>query len=304
MAVNRLDHAAIRVEDIGEALVWYVDALGLTLLDRRDDQAHLTCRGDHADLTLVTGGRGPVSFAIGVDGPDDLDELEQRLTDHGVVHERVHQPLRPGTSVLTRFTLPTGHTIEYSVASDGRTAGETDLSWDGVSAAPTDIDHINLLGDAAPSDVLSFLTEVVGFRYSGSVEHEGELDAIWTRGGRLDHDVAYMRAARPGDRLHHVAFAMADSNHYARLGDRLADHGYMFEFGPGRHGGGYLGDSGFGSNLFAYAFDPSGNRNEFSGDMKTLADDAVPVVQSSEQIDKVMNVWAKNMPESFITIGS
>jgi hypothetical protein len=38
--------------------------------------------------------------------------------------------------------------------------------------------------------------------------------------------------------------------------------------------------------------------------MKTLADDAVPVVQSSEQIDKVMNVWAKNMPESFITIGS
>ena len=206
--------------------------------------------------------------------------------------------------MVTEFELITGHTIQFALARDGRTAGETDFSWDGLSPTPTDIDHINLLGTTAPSIALQFLTDVLGFKYSGSVEVECDLVAVWMRAASIDHDVAYMRAFRPHDRLHHVAFAMADSNHYALLGDRLADHGHVFEFGPGRHGEGYFGDSGFGSNMFAYAFDPSGNRIEFSGDMKTLSDDAEPVVQPGDRLDEIMNVWARNMPESFITIGS
>jgi catechol 2,3-dioxygenase len=303
MGVNRIDHAAVLVHDLGEALAWYEDVLGLTALERAGDHAHLTCAGDHADLTLVAGGRGPVSFAIGVDDEDDLAQVERRLDGHGVSHRRLDGSDRPGTSVVTEFQLNTGHTMQFAVGSDGRRAGVTSFDWDGTSPTPTDIDHINLLGTDPPAAVLDFMIEVVGFRYSGSVEVDGELTAVWTRGGDLDHDVAYMQAARDGDLLHHVAFAMVDANHFACLGDRLADNDRMFEFGPGRHGGGYLGDSGFGSNLFAYAFDPSGNRNEFSGDMKALARDAKPVVQRTD-LHKVMNVWAQNMPESFVAQGS
>ncbi len=302
MGVNRIDHAAILVHDLGAALSWYQDVLGLTVLERSPDRAHLSCAGDHADLTVVPGGHGPVTFAIGVDGEDDLDWLERRLDSHGVDHRRL-EPDRPGTSVVTEFELNTGHTMQFAVGSEGRSAGVTSFAWDGTSPTPTDIDHINLLGDSPATEVLGFMTEVVGFRYSGSVEVEGELTAVWTRGGNLDHDVAYARATREGDRLHHVAFAMVDANHFASLGDRLADNDLMFEFGPGRHGGGYLGDTGFGSNLFAYAFDPSGNRNEFSGDMKALAEDAPPVVQRTD-LHKVMNVWAANMPDSFVNQGS
>lgn len=306
MAVNRLDHAAIYVDDLGLAVEWYVGALGLEILDRDRDRAHVTCRGAHADLTLVAGGpgHGLVSFAIGVDTIDELASIERRLDDHDVRHRRIIDPERPGTSVATEFELITGHTMQFAVAGDGRTAGETDFSWDGLSATPTDIDHVNLLGTTPPSAVLAFVTDVLGFRYSGSVEVDGDLAAVWARAASIDHDVAYMRAVRPDDRLHHVAFAMADGNHYVLLADRLADSGHVFEFGPGRHGGGYFGASGFGSNTFAYAFDPFGNRIEFSGDMKTLADDAEPVVQSGDHIDEIMNVWARNMPESFMTIGS
>jgi catechol 2,3-dioxygenase len=303
MGVNRIDHVAILVHDLGEALAWYEGVLGLVVLERLPRRAHLTCAGEHADLTVVAGGHGPISFAIGVDGEDDLDDLEHRLDAHRVTHRRLEQPDRPGTSVVTEFELNTGHTMQFAVGSEGRSAGVTNFAWDGTSPTPTDIDHINLLGDDPAAKFLEFMTEVVGFRYSGSVEVERELTAVWTRGGKLDHDVAYMRAARDGDRLHHVAFAMVDANHFAALGDRLADNDLMFEFGPGRHGGGYLGDTGFGSNLFAYAFDPSGNRNEFSGDMKALADDAAPVVQRAH-LHKVMNVWAPNMPDSFVDQGS
>jgi catechol 2,3-dioxygenase len=306
MAVNRIDHAAIYVDDLGRAVEWYVGVLGLDVVDRDRDRAHVTCRGAHADLTLVAGrpGHGPVSFAIGVDSVEDLASLERRLDDHDVRHRRMTDPGRPGTTVVTEFELITGHTMQFAVAGDGRTAGETDFSWDGLSPTPTDIDHINLLGTTAPSVVLGFLTDVLGFKYSGSVEVEGDLAAVWARAASIDHDIAYMQAVRPDDRLHHVAFAMADGNHYVLLADRLAANGHVFEFGPGRHGGGYFGASGFGSNMFAYAFDPFGNRIEFSGDMKTLPDDAKPVVQSGDHMDEIMNVWARNMPESFMTIGS
>ncbi len=99
---------------------------------------------------------------------------------------------------------------------------------------------------------------------------------------------------------------MFDSNHYQQLGDRLAANGQRFEFGPGRHGAGLASDTDWGSNLFAYAFDPSGNRNEFSGDMKVLRDDAATVIldMAGPQVAALMNVWATNMPESFMTIGS
>jgi catechol-2,3-dioxygenase len=43
MGVNRLDHAAILVHDVGEALVWYADVLGLKALERAGDHAHLSC---------------------------------------------------------------------------------------------------------------------------------------------------------------------------------------------------------------------------------------------------------------------
>ena len=304
MGVQRIDHAAILVEDLGAALGWYEEVLGLTVLDRGADRAHVTCRGDHADVTLVAGGHGLVSFAVGVDSTEDLEALEHRLDTRGVAHERISSPDRPGTSELTQFELNTGHVVEFAVGN-GRTAGETDFSWDGATHTPTDIDHINLLGSETPSEVVEFLTDVVGFMFSGAVQLDGELVGIWTRTATLDHDVAYMQAVRPGDRLHHVAFAMADSNHYTLLADRLADCGHKFEFGPGRHGGGYFGEYSFGSNLFAYAFDPAGNRNEFSSDMKVMPADADPVIIDGDgRVADIMNIWASNMPESFMTVGS
>jgi catechol 2,3-dioxygenase len=309
MAIRRIDHAEINVQDIDASREWYEHVLGLSQIARDGDRIHLSCAGpdsDHADLTIRPGGHGLVTTAFGVESTEDLDALEQRLGSAGVSSERITDPDRPGTSELVRFKIPSGHMIEFAVGADGRAAGATDYTWDGTTHTPCDIDHVNLLGAEDPEVVSRFFCDVLGLHHSLSIQVHGQWVAAWMRSTKIDHDFAYMSAVREGDRLHHVAFLMADSNHYQRLADQLASLGHKFEFGPGRHGGaGNRNVTGFGTNLFAYAFDPSGNRNEFSGDMKEYHEDAEPgVLDGTGSIPDIMNLWAPNMPESFMTVGS
>lgn len=305
MAINRIDHAAIRVRSMTEALDWYEGVLGLTVLDQNPQRTLLACSGTDADLTLVEGGQSLISFAFGVDNADDLDEIEQRLMLNGVAHERYTDPDRAGQGELLGFDLPSGHRMELAVGSGSRVAGRTDTVSDGTYR-PTDIDHINLLGESDPKEVSDFLKMALGFKQSLVLTFGGNWGASWMRASTKDHDIAYMQAQRPTDRLHHVAFAVEDGNHYFRLGDRFIETGNRFEFGPGRHMGGIPRDTaGFGTNNFAYAFDPTGNRNEFSAGMGDFKDDEVYFHETTpDQFPEIMNGWAYNMPETFMTIGS
>lgn len=44
MPINRIDHAAVRVEELGQALEWYEGVLGLTVLDKTKDRAYWPAR--------------------------------------------------------------------------------------------------------------------------------------------------------------------------------------------------------------------------------------------------------------------
>jgi catechol 2,3-dioxygenase len=305
MAINRIDHAAVRVNDLGQALEWYEGVLGLTVLDRNAERALLACSGDAVDVTLVAGGQSLVSFAFGVDHADDIDEIVSRLTANDVPFERYKEPDRPGHGEILGFDLPSGHRMEFVAGYGDRVAGVTNLASDGTFR-PTDIDHINLLGTADPKDVSDFMKMVLGFKQSLVLTIGGSWAASWLRATKRDHDLAYMGAQRATDRLHHIAFAVEDGNHYFRLSDRLVETGHRWEFGPGRHMAGGAGNTTtFGTNCFAYAFDPTGNRNEFSSDMGEFEDhESYTAETSPEKFPEIMNGWAYNMPESFMTIGS
>lgn len=304
MAMNRIDHATVRVKDIGQSLEWYGGVLGLEVLDRSSSRAHIACRGTAVDVTLVSGGQSIEDFAFGVDHRDDLERVERSLKEHGAAFERRRPADRPGTAELTRFTLPSGHVMEMSIGSAGRVAGKTDTVSDGTYR-PTDIDHVNLLGEIDPQRFSEFMMTVLGFRQSLALTIGEQWVGSWLRSTARDHDIAYMQAIRPSDRLHHVAFAVEDGNHYCRISDRLIETGHHWEFGPGRHKCAGRDTTGFGTNLFAYAFDPTGNRNEFSSGMNYFPDDASAVLKiRPDQMGEMMNGWANNMPESFMTQGS
>ena len=303
MAMNRIDHATIRVGDLGESLAWYRDVLGLTVLEQNASRVALACRGEAADVTLHVGGQGLENFAFGVDSADDLDRAEASLSAYSVSSERLRHSDRPGASELLCFTLPSGHAMEL-VVGDNRRAGVTEIKSDGTYR-PSDLDHVNLLGTVAPEELSMFMRDVLGFKQSLALKMGGSWVGSWLRSTRLDHDIAYMKAVRQNDRLHHIAFAMEDGNHYFRLGDRLADTGHRFEFGPGRHMGRERCTSGFGTNWFAYVFDPTGNRNEFSGGMDEMEDNESLVTElTPDRVGHHMNGWAHNMPDSFMTIGT
>ncbi|GAA3543016.1 VOC family protein [Amycolatopsis ultiminotia] len=305
MAINRIDHAAVRVRELAESLDWYEGVLGLTVLDKNPERALLACSGTAVDVTLIAGGQSLESFAFGVDHTDDLDEIVSRLDANGVGYQRYRNPDRPGHDEVLGLDLPSGHRMEFVVADGNRRAGTTETASDGTYR-PTDIDHINLLGETDPREFSEFMNVVLGFKQSLALVTAGKWAASWLRATRMDHDLAYMAAQRPADRLHHIAFAVEDGNHYYRLSDRLAETGHSWEFGPGRHMASRPRDTtGFGTNLFAYAFDPTGNRNEFSSGMGEF-DDSESFIREfgPDELGVIMNGWADNMPQTFMTQGS
>jgi catechol 2,3-dioxygenase len=162
MAINRIDHAAVRVGDLGQALDWYEGVLDLKVLDRNNDRALLACSGEEADLTLIAGGQSIASFAFGVDHGDDIDEVVSRLKTNGVAFERYKEPDRPGHGEIIGFDLPSGHRMEFVVGYGDRIAGKTNFTSDGTHR-PSDIDHINLLGETDPKEISDFLRMVLGF---------------------------------------------------------------------------------------------------------------------------------------------
>lgn len=304
MGINRIDHASVYVGDLGKALSWYEDVLGLTVLSRDHSTVHLACRGKAADITLVKGVKSLESFTFGVDDQEDLDRVASILSRENVPHERLSGDSRPGEGATLKFKLPSGHEMRLCTGGAERRAGICDFDAKG-SFIPSDIDHINLLGEVDPAVMRDFLM-TIGFKSSLNISVGGQLAGVWLRGSSYDHDIAYMKAVRPGDRLHHVAFAVEDGNHYFRLSDRLMDNGHRWEFGPGRHNAGLGKSTGFGTNNYAYAIDPFGNRNEFSSGMEQFADDATPLdtnIDPSQMAD-VMNGWGYEMAETYMTVGS
>lgn len=300
MAINRLDHTAIFVPDTGKALTWYVDVLGMTILERTDKHVHLSCRGQIADFTLVSGAVGLRDLTFGVDDAADLDRVAAILSRENVPFDRASQGARPGEGPNLTFTSPSGHLMRLALGDDGRRAGITNFDSKG-SYSPCGIDHINIIGETDPLIMREFLS-LLGFKFSFSISVTGNLMAVWMRTSAFDHDIAYTRALRATDRMHHVAFSVEDGNHYFRLSDRLMDNRLRWEFGPGRHNVGLGASTGFGTNNYAYILDPAGNRNEFCTGMDQLADDAKPRVLDihPRQMGDVMNGWGHEHPESMM----
>ena len=288
--LQRIENAKVHVEELDRALEFYTDAMGLVELARRDDTVYLgTGLDDNFDLAVAEGGTGIEHFAVRATDATAVDDHEDRLAADGVAVEHVDGD-EPGQVAGVRFELPTGVPMEV-VAVEHEAYEHSNVSHPGRAGhAPSSLDHIQWFTPDLSAD-LAFLRDTVDMPVSDIAGPRDDPELAFTRCNALHHDIALKAMPEDGPdhaSLHHVAWGFDSIDHMKLFLDTTSGQGMEFEHGIGRH---FAGD-----NLFAYFWEPGGNRFEMCAE-QALVKTHEPA--HSRDYESATLAWGPAVPESF-----
>lgn len=300
--VMRPGHAAIRVLDMGEALAYYTERLGLIKTDE-DQQGRVYLKAwDELDcFSLVL--READSPGIDYTGYKtfsraDMDELTGKLKDYGIDVETLPAGELQGCGERARFQTPSGHCFELYADKDHYGDGLGRLNpnpWpEGLKGMQVyRMDHVLLYGPKIIETTKVF-TDVLGFDLTERVLNEdGEMNVSFVSCSNKAHDLAFVEYPEPG-KLHHVSFMLMTWEEVLRAADIMSMHGISIDIGPTRHG--------ITRGRTIYFFDPSGNRNEvFCGDY-TWYPDREPITWTAEELGKAIFYHDRRLNENFLSV--
>lgn len=271
MPLHRLTTLTLGVPDPDQTSEFY-RAFGLT--DLGDGRFATRDGGEQLRLTAAPW-RRVQEIGVGADDSDDLDrigaaagraglDVEREQRDEVGVGLRITDPASAVTFLIetaprikpTPRALPAVNTPSSATRVGTPAAGV--LRDDPVR--PAALSHL-VLGTPDWSSTLTFVTEVLGFEVSDS------LDGVitFTRCSETHHNLAIQQAPCP--LLHHVAFEVDDVDEVARGGSSLvAEDAGRQVWGLGRHA--------IGSNWFWYLRDPAGNYVEYTADLDRITSGA------------------------------
>jgi catechol 2,3-dioxygenase len=254
--VQTYEHAEVRVKDLGRALDFYGGVMGLVELAREDGVVYLGCGFDeNYDLAVRGGGTGVVHFALRVEDEDALERYRRRLEERGVEVER-RDGTEPGQEQGIRFGLPSGHEIELVLVADNRYVETYRPVHRSTGIQPLDGDHINLMATDVKG-LSEWLRDMLDFKFSDVITlGDDHWAASWIRMSWSHHDVGVFGTESSEESLHHVAWTFSSFEHMKIAADQLAATGVRLELGMSRHP--------VGANLYAYFWEPGGNRFEFT----------------------------------------
>ena len=158
----------------------------------------------------------------------------------------------PGNGYGVAFEGPQGLRIVVTVGS-----ASTSLPQGADPTRPLCLTHV-VLNTADMPQLSAFFIDVLGLRLSDRTDR---IDFL--RCGTDHHTVAL--AHGNGLSLNHAAFEMRDIDSLMYGAGRLLDHGYVVEWGLGRHGPG--------NNVFSYFVDPDGFAVEYTTEIEQVGDD-------------------------------
>ncbi len=292
MALRKLAHAVLRVQEMETALEFNTAILGLIELGHDGNTVYLGCGvDDNFDVALVEGGTGVTEFAFQVETEDDLQHYADCLSDLGIKSD-ILSDHEPGELKALRFALPSGQTMELVLVKDRphylNPAAPRHARLKGI--APLDVDHITpRVGDKV-KEVSEFLQAVLAFQIADVFTPAPEVwGAAWAHVGDYHHDLALI-GGPPTNTLDHLAWTMGGLEHIKQGADALARVGIPLETGPGRHG--------IGGNLYAYFWSPGGNRYELSAEMSRAVDRTAPP-RFWTDFPKAFSAWGAMLPSSF-----
>ena len=118
--IQRVGHIVLRVTDVDQAEAFYRDALGMETVRRSPSAAFMSFGTQHHDIGLFSvngeptrGNAGLGHVALVVDGGmPELQELHQRLVDHGV---EIASLTDHGMTKSVYFDDPDGNRLEIYV---------------------------------------------------------------------------------------------------------------------------------------------------------------------------------------------
>jgi catechol 2,3-dioxygenase-like lactoylglutathione lyase family enzyme len=253
--VKRVAHATLSTPDLERQLDYYVNIVGLTVVDKGRDRAVLATRLGQEAIALERGEAGLLQrLAFQVAPGSDLGELAAALGRHGIKAER-RSGISPGVKEALCFADPKGTLLEiyaeYDFApEDPSPSAITPLKLGHVAYRCTDV-----------RQVVTFYCDVLGFRVSDWRDDT----FAFLRCGVDHHTVNFV--VDPVPQLHHIAFEVKDWSEIHRCCEHLARNGIRLVWGPGRHI--------IGHNIAAYHRNSDQVRVEFFCEMDQMKDETL-----------------------------
>ena len=299
--IMRPGHCCIRVLDMSEALIHYVDRIGLIQTDS-DDQGRIYLKAwdehDRFSIILREADEAGIDYmGFKVRGPEWLDTYEKKLKAFGCKTERIPAGELNNCGERVRFDSPTGHDFELYAEKEYVGNG---LGTDNPETFRDDIigmkayryDHCLLYGDDIPG-VHKLFTEVLDFELTEKIIDGDTLLSVFMSCSNKAHDIAFVHYPEK-NKLHHVSFMLQTWEEVLHAADIMAKYRIPIDIGPTRHG--------ITRGRTIYFFDPSGNRNEtFCGDY-TWYPDRPPITWTAEEIGKAIFYHDRKLNESFMTV--
>jgi catechol 2,3-dioxygenase len=292
-AIVRLGHVVLEVRDLGAARAFYVDLLGLDVVEETADRLCVRGMEDREWTLMLLRGPAPLVREIGykVAAEQVLDDLERLAAGTGLRARRASSVDRPS---MLRLQDPFGLPLAFYFASVKHPWLLQQYDRHAVAAVQR-IDHVNVFVPN-PGQALVWYRDTLGFRLSEITEDDdGRVWAAWLQRKGHVHDLAL--TSGEGPRLHHLAFFVPEASRLLQLCDAIGARRLdAIERGPGRHG--------ISNACFLYLLDPDGHRVElYTSDYLTVDPDFEPIRWRLDDPYR-QQLWGGLAPRSWFLEGS
>jgi catechol 2,3-dioxygenase-like lactoylglutathione lyase family enzyme len=277
ISLRRLDHVGLRVADLDEATERWTQQFGLTVSDRSDDRAALSCDDEPCSLELIAdepAGLDHVAWELAAGC--STDQAREHLEALGIEVEDHETGLWLADAEGNRLQLrPYREPVSRWVAH-ARPAGHAPVGH------PRRLGHVNFL-TANIDAQLRFYTEALGMKVTDWLGNGGVWFYINT-----DHHVMAL-VDKGTARFHHFAFELVDIGQMRDALDHLGRHGRWLGWGPVRHG--------IGGNIASYVRIVEECFVELYCDMEQLQADHQPRHWPDNRYSS--NTWGPLPPRSY-----
>ena len=281
MRLGRIDHVALRVASLAEAVPRWCLQFGLVERSRETGRALLACNDEPYCLELIEGERpGHDHFAFELHRDCSLDDARAHLRALDVEWgERegclfVDDPDGRPVQVMP-YREPPSEVDRWP--QHARPSSTVHVG------GPRKLGHVNCLtGDIRAG--FRFYTDVLGMRLSDWLGDGG----VWFHINSDHHVMALVDVGYA--HFHHLAFETVDIGKMRDLLDHVARHGRWLSWGPTRHG--------IAGNIASYVRIPEEECHvELYCDMEQLQDDHVPRTFPDDRYSS--NTWGPLPPRSY-----